>query len=359
MQRERCVQASPLELREILAHFGGIMKRLAHIALALALTFGVHAAIQRDPADLLNASREAFESRDYDKASKLLSDAIQGNPKLTPAYILRGLAYAAKDRLDDALADFSKAISLTPTDERPFILRAAVFQQKKDYDKAIADYTQALNRKPDSVDLMLDRGLCYASKEDDDKALADFDRAVQREPKNTRALQLRGSAYSQKGSGEKALADFSEAISINANDPVTYLFRSQHYLVDNQPEKGLADLEEVMRRAPNYSGAANDYAWTLATNPKDSIRDGHKAVEYAKKACHGTDYKYAPSLDTLAAAHAEAGEWDDAVKWQTEAATLAEKTHPDDVKGMKERLALYKEKKAFREIPKREKKEKK
>ena len=113
-----------------------------------------------------------------------------------------------------------------------------------------------------------------------------------------------------------------------------------------------------MRRAPNYSGAANDYAWTLATNPKDSIRDGHKAVEYAKKACHGTDYKYAPSLDTLAAAHAEAGEWEEALKWQTEAVQLAEKSNPDDVKGMKERLALYKEKKPFREIPKREKKEK-
>jgi serine/threonine-protein kinase len=239
------------------------------------------------------------------------------------------------------------------------MLRAAVYQQKKDYDKAIADYTQALNRRPDDASLLLDRGVCYAAEEKEDKALADFERAVQSEPKNARAWQLRGSLQSQMGNKEKALADFKEAIAIDANDPVTYLFRSQHYLVDNQPEKGLADLEEVMRRAPNYSGAANDYAWTLATNPKDSIRNGHRAVEYAKKACHGTDYKYAPSLDTLAAAHAEAGEWDDAVKWQTEAATLAEKTHPDDVKGMKERLALFKEKKAFREIPKREKKEKK
>ncbi len=336
-----------------------MMKRLAHLALALALTFGAHAAIQRDPTDLLISSREAFEKKDYDKAAKLLTDAIEGNPKLTPAYILRGLAYAAKDRLDDALTDFSKAITLTPTDERPFMLRAAVYQQKKDYDKAAADYTQALNRRPDDAGLMLDRGLCYAADEKEDKALADFDHAVQTDPKNARAWQLRGSLYSQKGEKEKALADFKEAIAIDANDPATYLFRSQHYLIENEPEKGLADLEEVMRRAPDYSGAANDYAWTLATNPKDSIRDGHKAVEYAKKACHGTDYKYARSLDTLAAAHAEAGEWDDAVKWQTEAATLAEKSHPEDVKGMKERLTLYKEKKPFREIPKREKKEKK
>ncbi len=334
------------------------MKRLAHIALILVLAVCAHAAIQRDPADLLNASRDAFEKKDYDKAAELLSVAIEGNPKLTPAYILRGLAYAAKDRLDDALADFSKAITLTPGDERAYMLRAAVYQQKKDYEKAIADYTQALNRKPEDAGLLLDRGVCYAATEMEDKALADFERAVQSEPKNARAWQLRGSLYSQMGKKEKALADFSEAIAIDANDPVSYLFRSQHYLIGNEPEKALADLDEVMRRAPDYSGASNDYAWTLATNPKDSIRNGHRAVEYAKKACHGTDYKYAPSLDTLAAAHAEAGEWDDALKWQEEAVKIAEKSNPDDVKGMKERLELYKEKKPFREVPKREKKEK-
>jgi tetratricopeptide (TPR) repeat protein len=130
------------------------------------------------------------------------------------------------------------------------------------------------------------------------------------------------------------------------------------YLLEKEPELAIRDYEEVLRRAPESPGALNDFAWTLATNPKDAVRDGRKAVELAKKACHASDYKHAPTIDTLAAAYAEAGEWSDAVKWQEEALRMAEKSHPDDVKGMRERVALFKEKKAYREEPKREKKEK-
>ena len=49
-------------------------------------------------------------------------------------------------------------------------------------------------------------------------------------------------------------------------------------VVESEPESALSDLEEVMRRAPDFPGAANDYAWTLATNPKDAVRNGRKAA---------------------------------------------------------------------------------
>jgi len=51
-------------------------------------------------------------------------------------------------------------------------------------------------------------------------------------------------------------------------------------------------------------------------------------------------------VGTLAAAHAEAGEFDEAVKWQTKALELA----PDSMKaGMKARFELYQQGKPFRE----------
>ena len=335
------------------------MKRFVLLCAAtLALAPLLPAAIKRDPMEVLRASQEAFDKRDFDRASQLLTEAIEANPKLAPAYVLRGLAHAAKERHNEAIADFTKASELMPDDERPLLLRAATYQEKKDFDRAITDFTEVLRKKPEEVPVYISRGLCYAQKEDDDKALADFEKAVQLDSKNVQALQLRGSVYSQRGDKEKALADFKSAITVDPNNAGTYLYRAQLYLLENEPELALSDYEEVMRRAPGYSGALNDYAWTLATNPKDSVRDGTKAVEFAKKACHESDYKHAPTIDTLAAAHAEAGDWDNAVKWQEEAVRLADKTHPDDIKGMKERLELFKQKKPYREVPKREKKEK-
>ena len=335
------------------------MKRFALLALiTLSLGIGAHAVIKRDPLEILRQSQEAFERRDFDKAVELLSVAIESNPKLTPAYVLRGLANAARNKPDEAIADYGKAIELAPEDERPRLLRAAMFQMKREFEKAIADLDVVIEKNPNDSEIIATRGICHAQKGDDDRALKDFDAAVKANPKNVHGWQLRGSAYSERGEKENALKDFKEAINVDPNNAATYLYRAHLYLVEAEPESALADLEEVMRRAPDLPGAANDYAWTLATNPKDSVRNGHKAVEYAKKACHETDYKHAPTVDTLAAAYAESGEWEDAMKWQQEALALAEQTHPDDVPGMRERLALFKEKKPFREIPKREKKEK-
>jgi len=335
------------------------MKRFALSALLVVALLGAsHAVIKRDPMDVLRESQEAFEKRDFDRAATLLTEAIEANPKLTPAFVLRGLANASRNKFDEAVADYTKAAELAPDDERPRLLRAAVHQFRKEFDKAIADIDFALKKDPKNSELLSTRGVCRAQKGDDDGALNDFDAAVKADPKNVHGLQLRGSAYSEKGEKDKALGDFKDAIALDPNNAATYLYRAHLYLVEADPESALADLEEVMRRAPDFPGAANDYAWTLATNPKDSVRNGRKAIEFAKKACHETDYKHAPTVDTLAAAHAESGDWDGALKWQQEALTLAEKTHPDDVKGMKERLALFKEKKAFREVPVREKKRK-
>ena len=335
------------------------MKRLVLLcAAAFAFVPSLPAAIKRDPAEALRSSQEAFEKRDFDKATELLTEALKLNPDLSPAYVLRGLAHAAKDRHDEAIKDFTRAYELMPNDERPLLLRAATYQEKKDFDRAIIDFTEVLRKKPEDDAVYLSRGLCYAQKDDEDKALADFNQALKINSKNVQALQLRGSVYTQKGDKDKALADFKAAISNDPNNAGTYLYRAQLYLLENEPELALADYEEVMRRAPGYAGALNDYAWTLATNPKDSVRDGRKAVEYAKKACHESDYKHAPTLDTLAAAHAEAGDWEQAVKWQEEAVRLATTTHPDEVEGMKERVEQFKQKKPFRETPKRQKKEK-
>jgi tetratricopeptide (TPR) repeat protein len=331
------------------------MKRLALIAaFILGLAMQSPAAIKRDPAEVLKASQEAFERKDFDGAIKLLTEAISGNPKLAPAIVLRGFAYAAKEEYEKAVADYTEALKLQPEDDRPLIFRAATYQAMKAYEKAIADYSELVKRKPEDVEALCSRGLCYSQAGDEKKAFADFNDAVKLAPKSAMARQLRGAAHADASRKTEALADFKEAITLDPNNAATYLYRAHLYLVENQPEDALADFEEVMRRAPDYSGASNDYAWTLATNPNDKIRDGRKAIKYAKDACYKSDYKHSPTLDTLAAAYAEAGEWEDAVKWQEDAVRLAEVSHPKDVKGMRERLALYKEKRPFREDPREE-----
>jgi tetratricopeptide (TPR) repeat protein len=85
----------------------------------------------------------------------------------------------------------------------------------------------------------------------------------------------------------------------------------------------------------------------LATCSEDNFRNGQKAVEYATKACELTQWEDADYLDTLAAADAEAGNFDDAVKWENKFLELT--LSKNDADQARQRLSLYEQKKPYHE----------
>ena len=87
-------------------------------------------------------------------------------------------------------------------------------------------------------------------------------------------------------------------------------------------------------------------AWVLATSPVDKLRDGKRAVELAKQAVELTGGKQAEFHDTLAAAYAEAGQFDEAVRSQERALEDARYAAVEGG-GARQRLELYRSKKPY------------
>jgi tetratricopeptide (TPR) repeat protein len=127
-----------------------------------------------------------------------------------------------------------------------------------------------------------------------------------------------------------------------------YVARGNDFADRGEYEKAIADYQEAIRLAPTEDEAYTALAWLLATCPEDRVRDGKKAVELATKGCELSGWKDADALSTLAAAHAECGEFEEAVKWQKKALKIGF-DREEETEDAREQLRLYQERKPYRE----------
>lgn len=108
----------------------------------------------------------------------------------------------------------------------------------------------------------------------------------------------------------------------------------------------LADLERASAVRPRDASLLNEIAWLRATGPDPTVREGKTAIRDAKRACELTNWKDADLVDTLAAAHAEAGDFGHAAQMQERAIASAPFFERQEMRG---RLELFRGKRPFRD----------
>jgi tetratricopeptide (TPR) repeat protein len=118
------------------------------------------------------------------------------------------------------------------------------------------------------------------------------------------------------------------------------------FVAEGRYAEAIESVDEGLNSDPDNAFLHNNKAWLLATCPDDAVRDGELAVEHAIKACDLTDWKNFAYVDTAAAAYAESGDFELAVKWQEEAIQLGGGEYSQD---FQKRLRLFKAGKPYRE----------
>jgi hypothetical protein len=79
----------------------------------------------------------------------------------------------------------------------------------------------------------------------------------------------------------------------------------------------------ALRLRPGWDLAAGNLAWLLATTPDPDLRDPHRAIELAYRAAESQGFRDPNILDTLAAGHAAAGDFERALALAHHARALA------------------------------------
>jgi tetratricopeptide (TPR) repeat protein len=206
----------------------------------------------------------------------------------------------------------------------------------------------ASEQNPRASEDPVDRGKEYAKKGQYDKAIREFSEAIRLDPKNADAYHQRGLAYDQQKEYDKAISDFTEAFRLEAGESDHLLARGAVYEHKKDYANAVSDYNQAIQVEADNDGAHDSLAWILATCPKDDVRDGKRAVELATRACKLRDWDDADSLDTLAAAHAETGNFDEAVKWEKKALGF-EFGMKKNKKDGEARLKLYEAGKPYRD----------
>lgn len=214
--------------------------------------------------------------------------------------------------LEQALARLREAVALSPTYAPAHAGLGLVLQLRGDYAEALAHHEQALALGLDTAESRTNLGTTLFAMGRLEEALRHLRHAVELDARFAPAHTNLGALLEARGEPGLAVGHYRRAVEINP-----------------------AGIEPI-----------NNLAWTLATARDPSVRDGAESVRRAEEAARLTEHRNPMVLDTLAAAYAEVGRFEEAVRTATLALQML--NGRPEAGPIKERLESYEAGQPFR-----------
>ena len=353
-----------------------------------------------DPHALLGLARISIDATQWETAQVYLKEAIKANPEFGPAHRLMASVHDHFGRPDDmqqSLHIASQCIRFRPApdpwidalndlcyDVEQLMVLGSKASIELDIKEASGFFGRArdLDPKNPQVHLALGR-LCFMVGQREE-AQRFFEKAIELDPGSDEAYFQLGVILRREGNLKEAEKMFLRSLDFHPDNPNVYnnlgvtLLEQQRFqeaaealnkALEIYPEHinarynlGLAlwslgkiepavqEYRNVLSIKPDWATAANSLAWILATDKRVEIRNGTEAILWAQVACQGAGRENPEYLDTLAAAYAEAGRFEEAIRTARESLTLARSTGDTDLaEELEKRLQLYEAQKAFTE----------
>jgi tetratricopeptide (TPR) repeat protein len=283
------------------------------------------------------------------------------DPQTAAELVKQGEDRLASNEYDQALADFNKAIKLDPEYAPAYASRAQAWAKKHYRDREIADYTEAIKRDPKNASYRVARADSWSAQGMHKDAMADFEDALRMQPNNPAFWVSRGNEWRRHLKLDDAIADYTHALQINPRYAPANIARGDAWKQRRDFDRAIQEFSVLIQTDPQNALAHMTLARILGTCHEANFRNGKWALAEATRACELTHWQDPDCLDTLAAACAEVGDYDVAVKWQSQAIKLVRQNVRSLLQqkatsfgghrgiGFEDRLVFYKSKKPTRE----------
>ncbi len=174
-------------------------------------------------------------------------------------------------------------------------------------------------------------------------AKRNINEALRIDPKLWPALYVRAEIFAREGKYELAIQDCDEALRQNRTFIDAALLRANINVGRGKYAEASKEFNSLIAMRPatvTLARALSERAWFQATCPDASFRNGQQAVKDAKTACSIVAWKDEDMIDTLAAAYAESGDFDSAVRYAQQALAIKD-ISPRVSKRIQGHLALF------------------
>jgi tetratricopeptide (TPR) repeat protein len=299
-----------------------------------------------DPAAIGILAEALTNQKKYDEALDYCKKLIEVKPKSTLGYQLRARIHILKEELKAANEDLDEALKVDDEDVQSLLMRSQVLAALGKEEQAKADIDKAVALDPDQPQAILLRAMIAAQSGNFGRAITDMQTLIHSDPTNTEYRLRLATFYNADKRPRKAIQLLDDVVRDEPKNAEALQARADANLSISKQKEAIEDYEKSLKLEGDNTGVLNNLAWVMATSPEADLRNGKRAIELATKACELTKYEKPHIISTLASAYAEAGDWDNAVKWSSKAVELGEGEIKDQ---LKQELKSYQEKKPWRE----------
>ena len=234
-----------------------------------------------------------------------------------------------------------------------------LFLRRGELDKAILEFQTALDIRSRNTQshyslgaalIQSNLGNALARNQRWDAAVDHLQEAERLRPDYADAYFNLGSVLFQQGKIDQAIAQWQKTLAINPRDSEAHRNVADALRKQGKVKEAMSEYEQALNIAPEDSAALNNLAWILATYSDASMRDGARAVTLATRAVQVSGGRNPSFVRTLAAAHAEVGQFAEAAATAEAAKALANtQSKPELARRLEEEITLYRARVALRE----------